>query len=329
MHCYDPYSHWRPVPKPSENDFELVVVSKHPDFNGRAMKKYAVDGINTVGVWGNEPFEVHFKNNSAEDVQVRISLDGTDVLTGKEANLEVNHDMWVVRSGRTLHLKAWAENSHGGARFVFTGEDMGVALNSHGNVSHKGIISAAVFTERDRPVRPYPRPYGRARLAATSGHHFLGAAPAPVAAGGAVPAAAFDAFNADMERSVDGSLGLKGDTKTVSAASMKKSAAVGAGEYVEQRTRKVEGLKDPVLNSIVRVRYMWWDDLNTKLRTVNYEDPHPTGFPGEKIRTFADLSGVPRVTSVAATRVEEKAKERSFERGLGAVSPPDVMFDRF
>lgn len=325
---HDHYGYWRA--KPTEQDFNLEVISRHPDFNGRALKKYALEGINTIGVYGDEPFEVNFRNSSLEDVQVRISLDGTDVLTGKPANLEVNHDMWVVRAGRTLHLKAWAENSNGGARFVFTSGDKSVALHAHGDMSHKGIISAAVFTERDRPVRPYPRPH--ARLAATrstlgGGSDFLGASfnmTSESVVSGAAPAAAAPTSS---------TMSYAGDTaKSASLHSLRKEAAVGAGEYVDQRTRTVKGLDNPVLNSIVRVRYMWWDDVQAKLSTARYEDPHPTGFPGEKIRSFADLSGVPRVTSEAAKRVgiyAETTTSTAVKPEAPIYNPSTTTFDRF
>jgi hypothetical protein len=282
--CDYGFSYWRA--KPTERDFSLDIVSRHPDFNGRTLKKYALEGIDSVGVWGDEKFELHFHNKSQEDVQVRISLDGTDILTGKPANLEINHDMWIVRAGRTLHLKAWAETSNGGASFVFTGADKSVSLHTHGDMSHKGIISAAVFTERDRPVRVYN---ARRRLQAKG-----------ITAAGA-PAAAFNNSFARGETSVCDA-GMNIDYERATLGDLKKEAAVGAGEYVEQKTRTVKGLDHPVLNSIIRVRYLWWDSLKEKLAAHKATD-FPTGFPGEKIRTFADLSNVPRVASEAAKRV--------------------------
>src|ERR1700685_2802207 len=118
------YSYWRA--RPTTNDFSLDVISKHPDFDNRKLKKYSIDMIDSVGVIKDEPFEVHFHNRSFEDVQIKLTLDGTDVLTGKPGDLEVNHEMWLVRAGKTLHLKAWAENNKGGARFVFTHGDKSV-----------------------------------------------------------------------------------------------------------------------------------------------------------------------------------------------------------
>lgn len=327
------YSCWRP--RPIQSDFDLEIVSKHPEFNGRSMKKYSVEGIDTIGCWGDEPFEVHFHNRSSEDVQVRISLDGTDILTAKPASLEINHDMWFVRAGRTLHLRAWAETNKGGAKFVFTSGDKSVALHAHGDVSHKGVISAAVFTERDRPQHVLQRRFATTKSAsrfedddafkggdAFGGSGILGggfsggppgsgrlpgvysnvvssnvAAPVPASGVGShTPDAVLESFGNRNRETVVQDYSLSEQTKS---KSLKKEAAVGAGEFVEQRTHTVKGLDNPVLNSILRVRYMWWDDLLAKLSKHSYDDPHPTGFPAEKIKSFADLSNVPRVSSVA------------------------------
>ena len=131
----------------SNPNYTLEIISHHPKFNSKALKKYYVDGIETVGAWGDEPFEVRFKNNTWQKVQVKISVDGTDVLTGKPADTLVSNDMWVVNGYATLSLKAWPEDNNGGAGFVFTSAEKSVALHTHGDLSNRGIIACAVFTE--------------------------------------------------------------------------------------------------------------------------------------------------------------------------------------
>lgn len=318
------YSYWKS--RPVENDFELEIISNHPEFKGRTIKQYSVEGINTIGVWGQEAFEVHFHNKSLEDVQVRISLDGTDILTGKAADLEVNHQMWLVRAGRTLHLKAWAENNEGGARFVFTSGDMGVALHAHGDISHKGIISAAVFTERDRKYVSSIRPYDGRRSAS-------GAMRKSMSSGNLYSSSmSFDASpQSAPSAAVAGGMSTNSREEEI-GDSLKREASVGAGEYTNQKTKTVKGLDYPVLTSVVRVRYMWYDDLLVKLKEARYEDPHPTGFPGQKIKTFADLSEVPRVASVAA-RIETKSNldpDYYYRKSLVDQGPPasKQTFDR-
>lgn len=129
------------------SNYTLEIISHHPQFKNKNLRQYYVDGINTVGAWGDEPFEIRFKNNTYQKVQVKISLDGTDVLTGRPATTEVSKDMWVVNGYGTLNLKAWPENNNGGASFVFTSANNSVAAHTHGNLSSRGIIAAAVYVE--------------------------------------------------------------------------------------------------------------------------------------------------------------------------------------
>lgn len=306
----------------------IEIVSRHRDFDGQTLRKYYVEGIETVGVYGEEPFEIHIKNNIDEALQIRCSLDGSDILTGKPADLEINHNMWLVRAGKTLHLKAWAENNQGGARFVFTSADKGVSLNAHGDVSHKGIISAAVFTERDKPM-PKDRSYGALM---GSGNISLGRR---FKSSGDVMKGGGQRVNSYNGRS-DGSMSFNENAPGPAAAAsspiseydsmdmeldLKRDVAVGAGEYVAQPTHTVKGLENPVLNTIVRVRYVWYDRLKELLAEANYEDKFPTGFPAQKIKTFADLSDVPRTQSSAARTEVIKSTETIVRK--------EQVFDRF
>lgn len=138
----------------SNSNYTLEIISHHPKFNAKSLKKYYVDGIETVGAWGDEPFEVRFRNNTWQKVQVKLSLDGTDILTGKPADTQVSKDMWVVNGYSSISLKAWPETNFGGAAFIFTSANNSVAVHTHGDLSSRGIIAAAVFTEGHvEPIR--------------------------------------------------------------------------------------------------------------------------------------------------------------------------------
>lgn len=138
----------------SNPNYTLEIISHHSKFNNKSLRKYYVDGIETVGAWGDEPFEIRFTNKTWQKVQVKISLDGTDILTGKPADTQVSKDMWVVNGYSSISLKAWPEDNNGGAAFIFTSANNSVAVHTHGDLSSRGIIAAAVFTERHvEPIR--------------------------------------------------------------------------------------------------------------------------------------------------------------------------------
>ena len=129
----------------------LDIISQRPEDAGRAFHQYTVEEIPTIGVFGNEPFAIRFTNSSPKQVQVKLSLDGTDTLSGQLANLDPRSRMWVVNGYDAMELQAWPESHSGGARFVFTSVDQSVALHTHGDLTAKGFISAAVFVEAYTP----------------------------------------------------------------------------------------------------------------------------------------------------------------------------------
>ncbi len=135
--------------------YELNIISGEKDTKGKKLKKYNVNGTDLLGVYENESFELEFKNNSWKKVQVRISIDGTDIITGKEADLKHAGEMWLVGPYSSITLKAWPETTKGGASFIFGKAEDSVAEHTHGNMDSRGIISAAVFVEQEVNYKPY------------------------------------------------------------------------------------------------------------------------------------------------------------------------------
>ena len=45
----------------SYSPYTLDIVSQHNQFNNKTLRKFNVEGVETVGAWGNEPFEIVFK----------------------------------------------------------------------------------------------------------------------------------------------------------------------------------------------------------------------------------------------------------------------------
>lgn len=252
---------------------------------------------------GDEPFEIRFKNNSHNKVQVKISVDGTDVLTGKPANTEIDKDMWVVNAYSTLSLKAWPETNNGGAGFVFTSANNSVSLHTHGDLSNRGIIAAAVYEESHvEPIR------------LTYDFTLCG----DVTKGG-IPSGGgnYSSYNSSDSFTSDGRIGTRSRKSLQSLslqdicdsdrksddAGLEKLVAVGAGQHIEQKITYVTGLTKPRFAETVRVRYLWWDDLVSKLKESKPLDNHPSGFPGDKEHKIMSLGNTPRLeTQVKKTR---------------------------
>lgn len=274
-------------------NYTLEVISHHPQFKNKSLKQFYVDGINTVGAWGDEPFEIRFKNNTYQKVQVKISLDGTDVLTAKQANTEVTKDMWLVNPYGTLNLKAWPETNNGGASFIFTSANNSVAAHTHGDMSSRGIIAAAVYVEGH--VEPAPVKYVEHH------HHYHNNwyGNSPYISG--INLNDSDSFLGGVTYSSNSTSAATNSTKSVTRAKsdsreLESLVSVGAGQHVDQKITYVTGLIKPTFTETLRVKYLWWDDLQAKLREHNVPEPHASGFPGDKSQNIMSLGNTPRLS---------------------------------
>jgi hypothetical protein len=275
----------------------LNVVSQHPDFKGKTFKKFKVGSDDYIGVYGNEPFEIHFKNNTNSRVEVRLTLDGTDILTGSPASLNPEGQNWLVRPYENLVVKAWVESVNGGASFVFTDSKNSVASNTHGITSERGIIGCAVFTESEIPKRRNGFPISKiseentfkdARFDESRNFNYVPAS---------VPCSA--SFDSMFERGTEvlgNSINTADTTKGV--AKSKNLASVGAGSYVNQKISYVTGLNKPVLDATLSLRYEWWNELKELMSKNNSFDLVAPGFP----QKFVNLGSTPRLETHSESR---------------------------
>jgi len=282
--------------------YSLEIISQHPQFRNRPLKKYGIDGVDTVGAWGDEPFEIKFKNNSGNRVQVKVSVDGTDVLSGDPATTEADSQMWLVNGYGTLQLKAWPESKNGGASFVFTSANNSVALHTHGDMSNRGIIAVAVFEEgyiepvrlnyHDYDYRDYGRRY-RKRLDLTTKSICRDTKSADADVDYSFDEVAEPATYSS--NSIDTYEGRISESSVSNSLDRKSLASVGAGSYVDQRITYTKGLTKPVLATTLKVKYVWWDDLKAKLESMGYTNNDPDGFPGDASKKMIDLKSTPRI----------------------------------
>ena len=284
-------------------NYELNIISNHPEFNNKILKKYNLDGIETVGAYGDEPFAIQFKNNTWQKVQVKLSLDGVCVLSGELANTAVDKNMWVVEPLGTLTLKAFPESTNGGSQFVFTHAKNSVAAHVTGDLSSRGIIAAAVFVEK--PIQSHIKPYvWYTNTTSTFDWYSPGIMKDSTTCSGTTTTSG-SAGNITLQNVKKCCVNNDSNcSSTIDCSNINEDTSnfvsVGAGSYVNHKIAYVEGLKEPTLTETIRVRYLWFDDLKDKLSKVNYEMSHASGFPGDKEKRFVNLDNVPKVDTSAA-----------------------------
>lgn len=282
----------------SISNYTLEIISHHKEFSNKILRKYYVDGIETIGAWGDEPFEIRFKNNSWNKVQIKLSIDGTDILTGKPADTEISKDMWVVNGNSTLSLKAWPETSNGGAAFVFTSAEKSVALHTHGDLSNRGIIAAAIFIEGYVEPVEYVNNVGHNLIRRRSVFDLKDITRR------STDYSAKDSYTYDSFSLTDDLIG------STLKSSMESLVAVGAGQHVDQKISYVTGLVQPIFTETVRVKYVWWNDLVESLKSINVPTPHPSGFPGDKKKRNINLKNTPRIATSQTKQIVQQAYTR-------------------
>ena len=291
----------------SSNNYELKIISQDEVSKGKILKQYDLNGEKVIGVYENENFCIQFKNNTWNKVQVKISIDGTDVITGKLADTSVTSDMWVCQPYGTLELKAFPETNKGGAEFIFGKTKDSVAVNTHGVKTGIGYIAAAVFIEevQNNPVRfdnwrgkelqniqiPTVKPVwihnGLGDYGSFCGSNLRGASGTVSSLNvKSINNVTMDSINCDQ--SIFTAQSANFSDVTMSAP------AVGAGEYVAQEIIKVAGLNNPVFATCLTIKYEWWVSLRSKIRALK-EKPINPAFPGDQnVIKMIDLKSTPR-----------------------------------
>ncbi len=114
-----------------------------------------------------ERYELHLRNRSSSRMEVVVSVDGRDVLTGEEADYTV-HRGYIVPAWGTVTIPGFRRSMDHVAAFRFSAPDRAYSSRL-GTPQHVGVIGVAAF--RERTVRRRPRPTPRVVAPEAEGHH--------------------------------------------------------------------------------------------------------------------------------------------------------------
>jgi hypothetical protein len=290
-------------------NYTLNIVSHHPDFENKTLRKHRVEGIDTVGVCRDEQFEIRFTNHTWQKVQVKLSLDGIDIMSGELAISDPTAEMWVVQPNSTLSVKAFPESDSGGAALIFSHAGNSVTAHTNGDLSHRGIIACAVFVEGE-PVKvaPFvlnqysyplyptwvwnPYPYYPSYGGQTTWTYNANAYTGGYIGGGTYTSSGSSSLGGDV-------CGTYADVRcSVSQPEtlqdQQSLPGIGAGQYVEQKIDHAAGLIKPLLAETIQMRYLWWEELESKLVNQTAAAMHPSGFPADTKKRI-NLGNTPRI----------------------------------
>jgi hypothetical protein len=145
--------------------------------NGGSLPTYNHGGYTYVEGQRGERYSIRVFNHTGERIEAVVTVDGRDVITGREGNYRKQRG-YVIQPYGSVLVDGFRTSWSGVAAFRFTDIADSYAARM-GNASNVGVIGVAVFKEKGYQPPP-PPPYAY-RKGIGSGYGSGGAAKAPSA----------------------------------------------------------------------------------------------------------------------------------------------------
>lgn len=149
----DAESPWRRrLPRPAPPPYRVVLEG----LDGAALPTFRQAGTTYVLGEPGERYNVRVENPTAERVEVVLTVDGRDAISGEVGDY-VSQRGYLIEPWGTLLVDGFRRSLDEVAAFRFTGR-RGSYSARRGTPEHVGVIGVAVFPEKARPPRPVWRP---------------------------------------------------------------------------------------------------------------------------------------------------------------------------
>jgi len=101
-------------------------------------------------------YSILVRNNTHRRIGVVIAVDGRNIISGKESNVQPEEKMYIIGGRQVNKFEGWRSTKDAVNRFYFTDPGDSYA-GKFGDYSAMGVIAVAVFEEYPppRPIRPY------------------------------------------------------------------------------------------------------------------------------------------------------------------------------
>lgn len=119
--------------------------------NGRKIKEYQHNGNSFVEAKYGSNYSIRVANNSYHRVMAIISVDGVDVISGKEATDA--SPGYVIDGQSSLNIDGFRVDNSTVAKFTFTEKDKSYTKEVvTGSSKNCGVIGVRVFSEKQKPI---------------------------------------------------------------------------------------------------------------------------------------------------------------------------------
>ena len=104
-----------------------------------------------------ENYSIVVRNAMAERIGIVIAVDGRNIISGKKSYLKNNEMMYIVGPHDYVKLEGWRTDDDTVHKFYFTDVKDSYSVRTFGDKSAIGVITVAVFREKDRPAIFYDK----------------------------------------------------------------------------------------------------------------------------------------------------------------------------
>lgn len=117
--------------------------------NGKPIKHYNDEkGLTWIEARDGSTYEIELKNNSFNRVLAVISVDGINVINGKEAKAEPE-DGYIINGHSSIKIKGWRISNDDVKEFVFNfDKNKSYAVKLGASKKNLGVIGVAFFEEQ-------------------------------------------------------------------------------------------------------------------------------------------------------------------------------------
>jgi len=203
--------------------------------DGTPLTEYAARDTTYIEAIESREYSIRLRNHTGRRIAVALSVDGLNTIDAKQSTAR-SASKWILGPWETITLDGWQTGSETARRFFFTTEEKSYGAWL-GKTSNLGVISAAVFREKVKPV-PIHRRYSQKR-SRSSARDEAGKAEQEM-----------KGYPADGDRAPEPSAELSEDL-----------AATGIGRAVEHRVHRVRFEAERSPAAVMQLRYEYRDAL--------------------------------------------------------------------
>ncbi len=99
-----------------------------------------------------ENYSIVIRNKTPERVGVVLAVDGRNIISGRKSSLKNSERMYVLDPYGSARLDGWRTDEDTVHSFYFAEMKDSYAVRTFGDASAMGVIAAAMFREKGRPV---------------------------------------------------------------------------------------------------------------------------------------------------------------------------------